>query len=163
MLTEKNTKNHQQILEKIIHFLHSIQIPVVEATLSKDTFLPRISIKGDTILIDSEDLKYPGDLLHEAGHIAVTEKQLRPLIGTKKMDPNWPSAGDEIATILWSYAAARHLDLDLHVVFHSGGYKEDNQWIIDEFNNQTYTGLPLLEWMSLCTKEEFPVMKKWLR
>lgn len=163
MIKEKNTKNHQHILEKIIHFLHSIHIPVIEETLPSDTFLPGVRLKGSTILMDPEHLKYPGDLLHEAGHIAVTEEHLRPLIGTKKMDSDWPTAGDEIATILWSFAAARHLELDLDIVFHAGGYKNDSEWIINEFNHQRYMGLPLLEWMSLCTKEEFPLMKKWLR
>ncbi|MFC4633250.1 hypothetical protein ACFO3O_04990 [Dokdonia ponticola] len=163
MIEEKNTRTHQLLCEKIIDFLESIRIPVVKETLPKDTFLPGLRLQGGSILMDPAQLQYPGDLLHEAGHIAVTEEALRPLIGTENMDPEWPSSGDEIATILWSFAAARHLELDLHVVFHASGYKNDSEWIIEQFNNHIYTGLPLLEWMSLCTKEEFPLMRKWLR
>jgi hypothetical protein len=109
-------------------------------------------------------LKYPGDLLHEAGHIAVTEERLRPLIGTEEMDNDWPSLGDEIAAILWSYAALSHLNLDPKVVFHPDGYKGASDWFIEQFNNKNYMGLPLLEWMGLCLeKEKFPIMDKWTR
>ncbi|GGG07440.1 hypothetical protein GCM10011344_04980 [Dokdonia pacifica] len=154
---------HKNTLEVIIHFLTSIHILVVEEALTNDTFLPGLQLKGGTILLDKEKLQYPGDLLHEAGHIAITDKELRPLIGTKEMDPAWPSDGDEIATILWSYAAATHLSIDLTILFHSGGYKNDSEWLIEQFTNKNYVGLPLLEWMELCDSKEFPIMKKWLR
>ena len=80
--------------------------------------------------MDSEKLKYPGDLLHEAGHIAVTEEKLRSLIGTEQMESSWPTDGDEIAAILWSFAACQHLGLELEVVFHPDGYKNANHgWL----------------------------------
>jgi len=138
-------------------------INVVEKELSNDTFLPGLSVTGNTIFMDLEKLKYPGDLLHEAGHIAVTDEKNRPLIGTPVISDNWPTDGDEIAAILWSYAASYHLELDLEIVFHPNGYKNDSEWLIEQFKNKNYIGLPLLVWMSLCNKEEFPLMKKWLR
>ena len=147
----------------IVNFLRSIRIKVFEKELSNDTFLPGLSVSGNTILMDLEKLKYPGDLLHEAGHIAVTDEKNRPLIGTSEISDNWPTDGDEIAAILWSYAASYHLELDLEIVFHPHGYKNDSEWLIEQFKNKNYIGLPLLEWMSLCNKEEFPIMKKWLR
>ncbi len=101
--------------------------------------------------------------MHEAGHIAVAEEKLRPFIGTKEIGSDWPTDGEEIAAILWSYAASRHLGLDIEVVFHPDGYKNKSKWLIEQFNNKNYMGLPLLEWMSLCSKEEFPKMIKWLR
>ncbi len=136
---------------------------VVEKKLPNDTFLPGLSLKGNTILMDLDKLKYPGDLLHEAGHIATTEEKNRQFIGTEKLGSHWPTDGDEIATILWSYAASYHLNLDLEIVFHPNGYKNESEWLIEQFNSKNYIGLPLLEWMSLCNKEEFPIMKKWLR
>lgn len=154
---------NQNILTRIIEFLNSISIKVVENKLPNDTFLPGLSLMGSTILMDLEKLKYPGDLLHEAGHIATTEEKIRLLIGTPEIKEDWPTTGDEIAAILWSYAASYHLGLDLDVVFHPDGYKNDSEWLIEQFNSKNYLGLPLLEWMSLCTKEEFPIMKKWLR
>tara|TARA_B100000780_G_scaffold199081_1_gene140844 strand:+ start:292 stop:759 length:468 start_codon:yes stop_codon:yes gene_type:complete len=147
----------------IFEFLNSIGIQVIERELPTDTFLPGIDILGSTILVDSSQLKYPGDLLHEAGHIAVTEAHLRPLIGSSEMAENWPTDGDELGAILWSYAACKHLSLDLEVVFHPNGYKNDSEWLIEQFRNQKYIGLPLLVWMELCENKEFPNMKKWLR
>ena len=162
-LTFLKLNKNDNIVEYIVDFLKSINIMVVEEKLPSDTILPGLSIKGNTILMDLEKLRYPGDLLHEAGHIAVTEEKLRPLIGTEEIGSNWPTEGDEIASILWSYAASYHLGLDLQIVFHQAGYKNDSEWLIEQFNSQNYIGLPLLEWMSLCDKAEFPVMKKWLR
>ena len=154
----------EDVLKCIINFLNDIDIIVVEKKLKNDTFLPGLSLEKNTILMDRNKLKYPGDLLHEAGHIAVTEKKLRPLIGTKEMQDDWPSLGDEIAAILWSYAALSHLGLDPKIVFHPDGYKESSDWFIEQFNNKNYIGLPLLEWMGLYdNKQEFPLMKKWIR
>ena len=155
--------DNQNILDSILNFLQSINIKVVKQKLSNDTFLPGLNLYQNSILVDIEKLKYPGDLLHEAGHLAVTDTKLRPLIGTSKMDSNWPTEGDEIASILWSYAASHFLNLDMKIVFHPNGYKNESEWLIEQFKNKNYIGLPLLEWMSLCERDEFPKMKKWLR
>lgn len=158
--------------ETIIHFLAQIGIAVIETDLPDDCFLPGLQLKGSSILMDPKKMKYPGDLLHEAGHIAVTESHLRPLIGSDEMDPDWPSAGDEIVTMLWSFAALRHLDLPTNFVFHPEGYKGQADWLEECFDNGTYIGLPLLEWMGLCNgpekaakegTEAFPKMIKWMR
>ncbi|MCW5517886.1 hypothetical protein [Muriicola sp. Z0-33] len=153
----------ERLLNIISEFLRSIKIDVIDMELPNDTFLPGIQIKGETILIDRARLKYPGDLLHEAGHIAVSDIGLRKKIGTTEIGDNWPSDGEEIAAILWSYAAAIHLNLDLDIVFHPDGYKNESSWLIVQFTNKNYIGLPLLEWMALCKKDEFPKMRKWMR
>ena len=155
--------SNQDLINTIVSFLDTIDIIVVEETLPEDTFLPGLSLRGNTIIMDSEQLKYPGDLLHEAGHIATTEEEKRPLIGTPEMDANWPCDGDEIAAILWSYAASKELNLDVEILFHPDGYKNDSEWLIEQFTDKNYIGLPLLQWMDLCTTEDFPKMKKWLR
>ncbi len=155
--------------EKIIHFLETIGIPVIERELPDDCFLPGLALERNTILMDPQRMKYPGDLLHEAGHLAVTSPEFRELVGTEAMDPAWPSDGDELAAILWSYAALRHLQLEPEVVFHPNGYKDQSEWLIEQFCNQNYIGLPLLEWMGFCVAQErdgispFPHMIKWLR
>jgi len=151
------------ILNRIVTFLNLIGIKVIDSNLDNDTFLPGLDLKGHTILMDKSTLQYPGDLLHEAGHIAVTETHVRPLIGTSEMESDWPSQSDEIAAILWSYAALHHLQLDPKVVFHLDGYKNASDWFIEQFTSETYMGLPLLSWMGFCDRETFPEMKKWLR
>ena len=161
-MTDYNSK-HKNLTDKITDFLKSIGINVVEKPLTNDTFLPGIKVQENSIFVDVNQLKHPGDLLHEAGHLAVSETHIRPLIGTSEIDTDWPKDGEEMTAILWSYAACYHLDLDLKVVFHPDGYKNESEWLIEQFNSKNYIGLPLLEWMGLCTSDEFPNMKRWLR
>jgi hypothetical protein len=40
------------LLDQIIHFLNTINIKVIPTALSDDTFLPGLSLKGNTILMD---------------------------------------------------------------------------------------------------------------
>ena len=151
------------MFERISNFLEGIGIAIVPTGLGDDTFLPGLRLQGQQILVDHTKLKYPGDLLHEAGHIAVTESNLRPLIGTDQIGEDWPTLGDEIVAILWSYAALYHLQLDPKVVFHEDGYKNCSSWFIEQFTSGTFMGLPLLSWMGFCDEEDFPEMKVWLR
>ncbi|MBE8724607.1 hypothetical protein [Flavobacterium hungaricum] len=164
-------KNHTLEIQKILAFLNEIGIQVFEKKLD-DTFLPGLDLGPNCIYIDFEKLLYPGDILHEAGHLAVTTSHERNAAGTANMSKEWPSAGEEIAAILWSFAAAKHLDFPLEFVFHPNGYKNDSKWLISNFNDENYIGLPFLEWIGLTfgkekavkeNKEAFPVMQKWLR
>lgn len=158
-------------VEKILLFLDEIGIKVVEKELN-DTFLPGLSLGSSCVYIDYEKLLYPGDILHEAGHLAVTPTADREIVGTDKQAVGWPNQGEEIAAILWSFAAAKHLKLPIEFVFHPDGYKNDSEWLISNFNNEVYIGLPYLEWtgLSLGTeraakegKQAFPAMLKWIR
>lgn len=165
METIRETKE----LKIILDFLHSIGISVVEKELPNDTFLPGLSIGPNCLEVDYNKLLYPGDILHEVGHLAVTPSSDRALIGTNEMPEEWPTQGDEIATMLWSYAASVHLQLPIEYVFHPNGYKNQSEWLIENYSKGNYIGLPLLEWMGLASKEtndannSFPKMIKWLR
>lgn len=169
---EKDTPSYdEEMLKLIIDFLDEIGLKIIENELSDDCFLPGLYPKGNGIILDRNRLKYPGDLLHEAGHIAVTEEHLRPLIGTNKITEKWPRHGDELGAILWSYAAVCYLHIPPNVVFHPDGYKNDSKWLIEQFENGNYIGLPLLVWMGFCNNNTddgnnnttFPNMLKWLR
>ncbi|MCD0475835.1 hypothetical protein LPB87_15655 [Flavobacterium sp. EDS] len=164
-------KEKSSEIEKIIFFLDEIGIKVVEKELD-DTFLPGLSLGSSCVYIDYKKMLYPGDILHEAGHLAVTPTANRELIGTDEIASDWPTEGEEIAAILWSFAAAKHLDLPLELVFHPNGYKNDSEWLISNFNDEVYIGLPFLEWAGLALgkeraseegKEAFPKMIKWIR
>jgi hypothetical protein len=165
-------KKHSTDLEKVVLFLNEIGILCIEKELNEPTFLPGLSLGPNCIYIDYNKLLYPGDVLHEAGHLAVNTAEDRMHIGTDKMAEDWPTQGDEIAAILWSYAALKHLNLPLDFVFHPNGYKNNSDWFITNFNNGSYIGLPLLEWFGLTVNENqaiienkkpFPYMQKWLR
>lgn len=159
-------------VSQMIHFLQEIGIPTKFDKIEGQTFLPGLKIEQGTLVIDLEKLKYPGDILHEAGHIAVTSEELRPHLNgdIAKDDPN--VQGQEIATILWSYAASVHLNLSPETVFHEFGYRGSSSWFIENFWHQkNYIGLPLLEWKGLALSAEkakelgmqpFPKMMKWV-
>lgn len=166
MLVKENTE-----ITKVLHFLNEIGIDVIEKEIGT-TFLPGLELGPNCIYVDYDKLLYPGDLLHEAGHLAVTTSSNRKIAGTAEISAEWPSQGEEIAAILWSFAALNHLQLPLEFVFHPDGYKNASDWFISNFSSGNYIGLPFLEWAGLCYTEEqaakegkkpFPAMKKWLR
>jgi len=163
------TQTDEVVLSTILTFLDEIGMVVKEQELDDTTLLPGLDISKNTILMDRSRMKYPGDLLHEAGHLAVTVEEDRSKIGTPEMPPEWPLDGDEIATILWSLAAAEYLGLPFELIVHKHGYKNESDWIVQEYRNGNYIGLPLLEWMGMCVSEAsddakpFPAMLKWLR
>lgn len=158
---------HAQILDTITGFIRRLGITIEEGPVAPGTFLPAIEIKNGGIIYDPAKLKYPGDLLHEAGHIAVSVPAERPALSGNITETNPKKTGDEFAVLLWTWAACLHLGLPPKTVFHEEGYKGDSEWLITQFTNGQYIGLPLLVWMKLAkdSKEEngFPKMVKWMR
>ena len=166
MFTKENSE-----IKKILSFLTEIGIDVIEKELN-DTFLPGLDLGPNCVFIDYDKLLYPGDILHEAGHLAVTSPSDRKLVGTEKIASNWPTEAEEMAAILWSFAACLYLKLPIELVFHPDGYKNDSEWLISNFTSGNFIGLPFLEWIGLtlgndsATKEgkpAFPTMLKWMR
>lgn len=150
-------------LDRMLEFLTSIDLPVRETSFDQPSFLPGLLIEKGELLLDRARLLYPGDVLHEAGHIAVTEAAERPLLGADVIENNPQKAGEELAVLLWTYAACCQLDIPPVVVFHPDGYKGQNEWLIENFTTGQYMGLPLLVWMGMTTTEGFPTMTRWLR
>jgi hypothetical protein len=151
---------------RLAAFVRGVGIEVRAATLPDDTFLPGLDIRHGAILADEARLTYPGDMLHEAGHLAVADPAERdaPTLS--------PSGGDELTAIAWSYAALRHLDLDPTVVFHPHGYKGGAAAIVENFNAGRYFGVPLLQLYGMSCEPRmaaeqrvapYPNMLRWLR
>lgn len=154
------------LTERLAGFVRGIGIDVRSAELPERTFLPGLDIRNGAILVDEARLAQPGDILHEAGHIAVTDPQTR---NAPTLDP---TDGEEIATLAWSYAALKHLELDPAVVFHPDGYKGGSQALIDAFTSGGSPGVPLLGYYGLTVEpkfaaargvEPFPHMLRWIR
>ena len=61
------------LTERLAAFIRGIGIDVRAATLKEKTFLPGLEISHGALLVDEARLSHPGDLLHEAGHLAVTD------------------------------------------------------------------------------------------
>ncbi len=161
-----------QLIAEISAFLNGIGIATRPAKLEGDTFLPGVKIEAGSILYDFEKLQHPGDLLHEAGHLAVVPAEERlHMTGNVGMG-NENAMGEEIASILWSYAALKAIGLPVETVFHQDGYKGQSDWHIENFEGGNYIGLPLLEWFGITAGgkkaselgvEPFPAMMRWLR
>jgi hypothetical protein len=154
------------LTERLAGFVREIGIDVRAAELPNDTFLPGLDIRGGAILLDESRLAHPGDLLHEAGHLAVTDPAER---GAPTLAP---TAGDEMATLAWSYAALRHLHLEPEIVFHADGYKGGSDSLIEAFAGGGGPGLPLLQWYGMTAASKaaaeegvalYPHMSRWLR
>jgi len=154
------------ILEKIFHFFNEVPIRYNFTEIQTETFLPGIQIKNGILQIDLEKLKHPGDLLHEAGHIAVSLSAERESLNDNIIENNNEKAGEEMAVLLWSFAAARKIGLPTAIVFHEDGYKGEAKWLAEQFESENYIGLPLLQWMGMTDVDgghAFPKMKAWLR
>ena len=111
-------------------------------------------------------MMHPGDILHEAGHLAVADPAERhaPVLS--------PDGGDELTSIAWSYAALRYLELDPTIVFHDDGYKDGAASIIENFTAGRYFGVPMLQFYGMAVEprravavgaEPYPHMLRWSR
>jgi hypothetical protein len=156
-----------ELVAKIADFLTSIGLGVHAEPLVGATFLPGIAVRSGELYVDETRLLYPGDLLHEAGHLAV-------LSGAERA-----SASDEIAhedpealevgAIAWSYAAAVHLGIDASEVFHEGGYRGQAGALLGTFGMGVYPGVGTLARLGLTgsgmdtTGPRYPQMRRWVR
>ena len=155
------------LTEGIVDFIREIGLTVKPASLAMATVLPGVAVARGGLLVDAARLAWPGDLLHEAGHLAVCDPPARPTLDTVGDEP-----GEEMAAIAWSYAAAKHLDVDPAVVFHEAGYRGGSQALIEAFATGGDVGVPMLEWFGMTLgrrtaavrgKAAFPHMLRWLR
>jgi hypothetical protein len=155
------------LTQRLAEFIRGIGLGVEPATLGGESLLPGVTVKAGSLLVDQATLLHRGDLLHEAGHLAVCEPARRATLEDVGDDP-----AEEMAAIAWSYAAARHLEIDPTMVFHSEGYRGGAQVLLTAFESGATVGQPMLEWfgMTLSPKaaaeqglEPYPHMLRWLR
>ena len=156
------------IVRRITSFLISIGLGVRAGDVPAVTVVPGIHIDKGELIVDESRLTYPGDLLHEAGHVVVRPKERWADI-TGGVDSD---AGEEMAAIAWSYAAAVHLEIDPSIVFHSGGYKDASQAILSSFAEGGGIGVPMLQYFGMSAevrqaaglgRRPFPAMTRWTR
>ncbi len=160
-----------EYLATCISFLNEIGIETKFEKLDEPCFLPGLTIRNGNIIIDKETLSYPGDILHEAGHIAVVPAAERHTLSAAAIEKREQREAEEMMAIAWSYAACMHLGLDPYVVFHDDGYKGGGSYIADNFSNKNYFGLPMLQWKGMALDEVnaakqnlpgYPCMLKWV-
>jgi hypothetical protein len=128
----------------IVAFLREIGLTVRLEPIDGETVLPGIDVRDGALVVDEARLLYPGDLLHEAGHLAVMTPERRA-----DTSYTFKHLGDEIGAIAWSYAAAVHLKIDPRLVFHPAGYRGHSEWFLEQYSNGGSMGVPLLQWMGM--------------
>ena len=177
MVTRDGLRDHgatftDALAARIADFLVGVGLEISPAQLPEETFLPGILTRGGRLLVDPERMRYPGDLLHEAGHLAVLEPARRRLFG----DPEGAAGLDmrqvELQAIGWSYAAAIHLAIDPAIVFHEAGYRGRSSSLLLNFGLGVFFGVEGLAGAGLTLTtaqaarlgaEPYPHMLKWLR
>ena len=162
---------NETVFKKITDFIQNIGIPVGYRQISEQSFLPGLMIENGTLWIDKKQLKYIGDSLHEAGHIALmTPEQRKNLSG--ELEGQNDAEATEMAVIAWTCAACLEIGIDPAVVFHSEGYKGGSESILENFNNGQYFGVPILEWYGMTERKNntqqnntmsYPKMLTWMR
>jgi len=166
-----NTENIS-LLNSITTFINEIGIPCKEGSVREDSFLQGVDIINGGIVYDAQKLLSPGDLLHEAGHVAVLTKSDRIGVTSPEVSGDMEPGGVEMAAIAWSWAALKYLGIAPEIVFHKEGYKGDSEVLIDNFSNGRFIGASLLQWMGMTNtmKEDgteigivYPAMMHWLR
>lgn len=160
------------ILEQItpiLSFLDRIGVVYRLSKIDCHTFLPGLKLSEGTLIIDLEQLLYPGDILHEAGHLACMPPEIRQGM-SDDLENSDLHQGGEMMAIAWSYAACIHLELDPAFVFHEEGYKSGGKNIIENFQQGGNIGVPLLQWCGMTFDKNqaekhqtkpFPHMQAW--
>jgi hypothetical protein len=165
-------KDHVYV-QPILRFLEKIDIPFQFTSIDIPTYVPGINIHHGSLQIDLEKLSFPGDLLYEAGRIALAPSAVRPSL-THPIDNqlDFDVATNSMMTIAWSYAAAVDSGTPLEVLFHPEGYKGQNESLQYGFQSGQYVGLPMLQYFGMAFDannatqkglQAFPVMQVWLR
>lgn len=157
----------ENLLSAFHDFLEEIGITLREGEVPAGSFLPGVTIENGEVVYDKLQLLYPGDILHEAGHVAVCNANERAtMCGNVAAAADGKSA-EEAITILWTWAAIKKTGIPPEVVFHDNGYKDESENLIEHFERGDYIGLSLLVWAGMAdepgTRNGFPKMKNWLR
>ncbi len=154
--------------DRIVDFLRGIGLPVREGDVGASPFLPGLRIESGGLVFDRERLTWPGDLLHEAGHLAVTPAAQR----TQQSENLDDDAMGEFEATAWAYAATLAIGLDPAVLFHDGGYHGRSAALITTYSFGVYPGAQGLVAAGLALGGDaaraqglapYPQMQRWLR
>ena len=157
------------LVATLADFVRSVGIEVIAASSLLPANFPGLDIQNGCVLVDETRVVHPGDILHEAGHLALTPPEERHALRLT------PTGGQEMATMAWSYAATVHLGLDPSLVFYPASYDHFGDGLAEYFTNGNkgmYIGVPLLQALRMSVEPKnaaarqvppFPHMLRWLR
>ncbi len=159
-------------LDAILDFLAQVGITLREGPLPATTFLPGMAIVNGTLVLDRDRVRWPGDVLHEAGHVAVTPPALRDSLDGALNAEQAVAHGGEVEAIAWSWAALQHLGLAPELLFHPEGYKGQSAGLLLSYSlgvcpgafGLTQAGMTLLGAPAHAAGvPPYPHMTRWLR
>lgn len=174
------------LITKIANFLNALtpRIRVRREIRPQVTFLPGIRLSGRTLFITPDNPRFkPGDLLHEAGHIAVMPSMFRHRMQIDIEKSTGPAierymehhagyddpvvraiiqAGEQEA-IAWSYAAAAAARINPTHVFHEGAYGGDEIGLLHALDARAHPGIHGLQAGGMTTTKLFPKMLRWMQ
>lgn len=160
------------IQTRIVDFLRGIGLSVREEAISGESFLPGIAIESGELILDRARNTWPGDLLHEAGHLAVLPAAFRCTLVGGLPDTVPAEYAGEVEATAWAYAAICELDLPLEILFHEGGYRGYSAGLRFTFDMGVYPGAAGLYASGMATTpadaqrrqvKAYPAMLRWLR
>lgn len=160
------------VIDRIVAFLRGIGLSVREGEVGDSAFLPGLRIEAGGLVFDRDRLTWPGDLLHEAGHIAVTPPAHRARLPDALEELSAFAQGGEAEATAWAWAASVALGLDPAVLFHEGGYHGRSAGLVTTFSLGVYPGSQGLVRAGMTTFEPqaralgvppYPHMIRWLR
>lgn len=152
-----------------ISFIRSLGIEINWVESLSSTIVPGFAIDRGVLQICEAEVLYPGDILHEAAHLAVVPESDRPTLSNTSIGQRPHYQAEEIMCIAWSYAACLHLKLDPDFVFHGDGYKGGGGYLAENFNDGRYIGVPMLQYAGMALESAtgdqavYPAMIKWVR
>lgn len=180
-----------EYFDEIVTFLRQIGLPLEVGPFGAEGFLPGITIIDGVLRVDPAHLYVSGDLLHEAGHMAIVPARLRGRLGSNLEESLRDLiAGDddplaalalqqtESMAIAWSYAALQALRLPPTVIFFAGGYRmvpEQQERFVTLLDNGNFFGIGHLASIGLTGPcgimammlqnglAPYPQMTKWLQ
>ena len=154
------------LVMKLVTFVRSLGIEVQACAIDWKTQFPGLDIRAGAVLVDESQLLHPGNILHEAGHLAVHDPATR-------LQPKFlPRKGEELSALAWSYAAVVKLGLSAELVFYPGSYHGWDTALIENFAEERYLGVPMLQLHGMAVEprlapernvEPYPHMLRWIR
>ncbi|NCT83088.1 MAG: hypothetical protein GXC94_08105 [Comamonadaceae bacterium] len=153
-------------LPLLLDFLTGIGLDVREGEVPADSFLPGLRLVAGTLVVDRAALRWPGDLLHEAGHVATTPAALRATLDDRLADDPTVAHRGEAEASAWAWAALTRLGLPAELLFHAGGYHGHAAGLALTYAMGVYpgaAGLASAGMTRLGGADGYPRMLRWLR
>lgn len=164
--------HHADHYRAIVDFIAGIGLTISEQTLPADTFLPGVALRDGGLVVDPATLVWPGDLLHEAGHLAVLPAAIRGRANDDLADEVGVDHAGELEAMAWAWAAVVELGLPPEVLIHEGGYNGKSRDLLQMYTFGVYPGLQGLCAAGMTAAPGFaseplpvryPQMLRWLR